>query len=120
MLTLEGERSSDYVEHARVGAREGLLPWSRERQVGRLLIEAERLAADGDEQRALLKIERDIARAVEKGRSEWEHSLPLFRVATYGLGGVSSLIARFSASDSLEASPPARANSSAHNADRTS
>lgn len=35
----------------------------------------------------LLKIERDIARAIEKGRAEWEESLPLFRMASYGLGG---------------------------------
>ena len=35
----------------------------------------------------LLKIERDIARAIEKGRAEWDDSLPLFRVTHYGLGG---------------------------------
>ena len=34
----------------------------------------------------LLKIERDLARAIEKGRAEWEDTLPLFRVADYGLG----------------------------------
>jgi type IV pilus assembly protein PilQ len=61
VLTLEGERASDYVEHARVGAREGLLPWSRERQVGRLLIEAEELLRDGDDRRALLKVQRALA-----------------------------------------------------------
>lgn len=33
----------------------------------------------------LLRIERDITRAVEKGRSEWEDRLPLFRVTEYGL-----------------------------------
>lgn len=61
ILTLEGERAADVVEHARVGSREGLLPWSRERQVGRLLIEAEELARDGDEARALLKIQRALS-----------------------------------------------------------
>lgn len=35
----------------------------------------------------LLKIERTIARAVEKARAEWEVKLPLFRVAEYGLTG---------------------------------
>ena len=35
----------------------------------------------------LLKIERDIARAIAKGRMEWDDSLPLFRVTNYGLGG---------------------------------
>jgi hypothetical protein len=34
----------------------------------------------------LLKVERDLARAIEKGRSEWEDRLPLFQVAEYGLG----------------------------------
>ena len=33
----------------------------------------------------LLKIERDIARAIKKGRTEWDDSLPLFRVTHYGL-----------------------------------
>lgn len=36
----------------------------------------------------LLKIERDLARAIEKGRAEWEDTLPLFRVADYGLGRI--------------------------------
>lgn len=36
----------------------------------------------------LLKIERDLAHAIEKGRAEWEDRLPLFRVAEYGLSGV--------------------------------
>jgi hypothetical protein len=35
----------------------------------------------------LLRIERDLARAIEKGREEWEDRLPLFRVAEYGLDG---------------------------------
>ena len=61
VLTLEGERAQDFVEHARVGSREGLLPWSRERQVGRLLIEADELAKAGDEAKALLKIQRALA-----------------------------------------------------------
>ncbi|RWD70280.1 DNA methyltransferase [Mesorhizobium sp.] len=38
----------------------------------------------------LLKIEEDIAGAIERGRAEWEESLPLFRVANYGLGGFTS------------------------------
>ncbi len=38
----------------------------------------------------LLKIERDLARAIEKGRAEWEDTLPLFRVADYGLGGITN------------------------------
>jgi len=61
VLTLEGERAVDVVEHARVGSREGLLPWSRERQVGKLLIEADELARGGDQARALLKIQRAMS-----------------------------------------------------------
>ncbi len=38
----------------------------------------------------LLKVERDVARAIEKGRAEWEDSLPLFRVTNYELGGTPS------------------------------
>ena len=34
----------------------------------------------------MLKIERDVAGAIEKGRAEWNDSLPLFRVTHYGLG----------------------------------
>lgn len=45
--------------------------------------EGMRLAGDMG---SLLKIERDIGRAIEKGRAEWADSLPLFRVAEYGLG----------------------------------
>lgn len=36
----------------------------------------------------LLKIERDLARAIENGRAEWEEDLPLFRVTKFGLGEV--------------------------------
>jgi hypothetical protein len=36
---------------------------------------------------SLLKIERDLASAIEKGRNEWEDRLPLFRVAEYSLDG---------------------------------
>jgi hypothetical protein len=35
----------------------------------------------------LLKIERTLARAVERGRAEWEEKLPLFRIAEYGVSG---------------------------------
>ncbi|MEM7622464.1 MAG: hypothetical protein AAF235_04600 [Planctomycetota bacterium] len=60
VLTLEGRRATEYVELARVGARQGLLPWSRERQVGHLLIEAEELAASGDRERAALQVQRAL------------------------------------------------------------
>jgi hypothetical protein len=49
----------------------------------RTVWEGMRLAGDMG---TLLKIERDITRAIEKGRSEWDDSLPLFRMTNYGLG----------------------------------
>jgi type IV pilus assembly protein PilQ len=61
VLTLEGERATAYIDHARVGARQGLLPWSRERQVGQLLVEAQRLAREGDDRVARLKVQRALA-----------------------------------------------------------
>lgn len=44
----QGRRGMDYVERVRIGSREGLLPFSRERRAGQMLIKAERLAAEGD------------------------------------------------------------------------
>ena len=35
----------------------------------------------------LLRIERDIACAIEKGRAEWDDRPALFRVTNYGLDG---------------------------------
>ncbi|MAY73460.1 MAG: hypothetical protein CMJ31_01820 [Phycisphaerae bacterium] len=61
VLTIEGRAARKSVELARVGARQGLLPWSRERQVGQLLIEAEKYERDGDERRALLNAQRALA-----------------------------------------------------------
>ena len=42
----------------------------------------------------LLKIERDLTRAIEKDRGEWEDRLPLFRVGAGSGGGRSSAISR--------------------------
>lgn len=63
ILTAQGSRAAEYVEASRVGARQGLLPWSRDRRVSRLLIEARRAAEDGDVERANFKIQRAIALA---------------------------------------------------------
>ena len=59
-LTRQGDRAEDRLEHARFGARKGLLPWSRERRVGQLLIDARRLADDRQTQEALSKIDRAL------------------------------------------------------------
>jgi len=60
ILTETGERGADFVEHARYGARKGLLPWSRERRVGQILIDARRLADEGQTEKALAKIDQAL------------------------------------------------------------
>lgn len=60
ILTETGERGNDFVEHARYGARKGLLPWSRERRVGQILIDARRLADEGQTEKALAKIDQAL------------------------------------------------------------
>lgn len=60
-LIAQGLEAGQFVEAARTGAREGLLPFSRERQSGQLLVEAERLAAAGETQKALNKVQRSLA-----------------------------------------------------------
>src|SRR5690606_4242946 len=49
-----------FVDNARVGARKSLLPFSRERRVGQLLIEARRLADEGDTSRAVFLVDRAL------------------------------------------------------------
>ena len=39
---------------------------------------------------SLLKIEEELASAIEKGRDEWEEKLPLFRVTEYSIEGSGS------------------------------
>lgn len=60
ILTEHGEMGQQYLEQARVGARKSLLPFSRERRVGQLLIEARRLADEGDTSRAVFLIDRAL------------------------------------------------------------
>tara|TARA_R110000737_G_scaffold2923_7_gene8715 strand:+ start:13667 stop:16435 length:2769 start_codon:yes stop_codon:yes gene_type:complete len=60
ILTETGDRGADFVEHARYGARKGLLPWSRERRVGQILIDARRLADEGRTEKALAKIDQAL------------------------------------------------------------
>lgn len=59
-LAMAGEKGTEYIEHARFGARKSLLPWSRERRVGQLLIEARNLADEGKSELALAKIDRAL------------------------------------------------------------
>jgi type IV pilus assembly protein PilQ len=59
-LSEAGERGNDFVEHARYGARKGLLPWSRERRVGQMLIDAREYADAGQREKALAKIDQAL------------------------------------------------------------
>lgn len=60
VLAETGDMSNQYMEHARYGARKSLLPWSRERRVGQLLIDARELADNGQIQDALSKVDRAL------------------------------------------------------------
>lgn len=60
VLTETGDMGNQYVESARYGGRKALLPWSRERRVGQLLIDARQLADDGEVEQALSKVDRAL------------------------------------------------------------
>lgn len=60
VLAEVGDMGNQYIEHARYGARAGLLPWSRERRVGQLLIDARELADNGEIESALGKVDRAL------------------------------------------------------------
>ncbi len=59
-LAEAGDRGNEFVEHARFGARKGLLPWSRERRVGQILINARHLADEGQTEKAMSKIDQAL------------------------------------------------------------
>jgi len=60
-LAEAGERGEEYIEKSRAGAREGVLRWSRDKMTALKNIEAERLAAEGDTERALLKTRQSLS-----------------------------------------------------------
>lgn len=60
-LDEQGRRAEEYVRAAVVGARKGLLPFSRDRRVSQLLIEARRAAEAGDRKKALFHVNRALA-----------------------------------------------------------
>ncbi len=60
VLAEAGDMGNQYLEHARYGARKSLLPWSRERRVGQLLISARDLADQGQIEEALSKVDRAL------------------------------------------------------------
>lgn len=61
VLTAAGQRADENVQSVVVGAREGLLPFSRQRMVGQLLVDADRLASEGNTEKALHQVQRALA-----------------------------------------------------------
>ena len=60
VMAEQGDRAMAYAERVRTGSRQGLLPFSRERQTAQLNLEAERLAAEGKTDEAMWKLRRSI------------------------------------------------------------
>lgn len=60
VLLSQGEKAIGYTEHVRTGSRQGLLPWSREKQTAQLNVRAERLAAEGKKDEALYLLRRSL------------------------------------------------------------
>jgi type IV pilus assembly protein PilQ len=61
ILLDQGKRAGETVQRARVGAREGMLPFSRDRMTGELLVEAQRLADEGNTEKANWKVRQALA-----------------------------------------------------------
>ncbi|MCC6679191.1 MAG: hypothetical protein IT436_18855 [Phycisphaerales bacterium] len=61
VLTVQGENGKSAVERARAGAREGLLPFSRDKMTSQMLVEAERLANEGKTEEALYKVNKALS-----------------------------------------------------------
>lgn len=57
----QATQATTYMDHVRSGAREGLLPFSRERQSATLLVQARKLAAEGKTEEALYAVQRSLA-----------------------------------------------------------
>jgi type II secretory pathway component GspD/PulD (secretin) len=60
VLLDQADRALAMVERVRVGARNGLLPWSREKLTAMYNLEAERLFRNGEYSRALHKVQRSL------------------------------------------------------------
>ncbi len=60
-MTAAGDAGAKLAEQAQAGARAGTLKWSRERITSQLNVEAEKLAAEGNNEKALWKVERSLA-----------------------------------------------------------
>lgn len=60
-LDSSGQAATAYIDHARTGAREGTLFWSRDKLTAQLNIEAERLAREGDNEKAIWNVQRSLS-----------------------------------------------------------
>jgi type II secretory pathway component GspD/PulD (secretin) len=60
VLADAGQKGMQAADDAMIAAREGLLPWSRERQTAKLNVEAAELARSGDREKALWKLRRSL------------------------------------------------------------
>lgn len=55
-LAETGDKTQDMIARVRAGTREGLLPFSRERMTAQMLMDARKLAAEGQNEQALWKL----------------------------------------------------------------
>lgn len=60
VLAAQGKRGAEGIERARTGSREGVMSWSRDRRTGMLLVEADKLAAQGKTDRAMWKLQQAL------------------------------------------------------------
>jgi type IV pilus assembly protein PilQ len=60
-LLVEGKESNRLVQRVTAGARQGLLPWSRERMTSILNVEADHLAREGETDKALWKLQKSLS-----------------------------------------------------------
>ena len=60
LLASAGEKGKQIAQDAITAAREGLLPFSRERQTAKLNVEAAELARSGDREKAMWKLRRSL------------------------------------------------------------
>jgi type IV pilus assembly protein PilQ len=61
MIADSAMRAEEQAENVRSGSRQGLLPWSRERMTAGMNLEAEKLAREGNTERALWLIQRSLS-----------------------------------------------------------
>lgn len=83
-LTEDGDLAMEFVDHAVMGARDGLLPWSRERLVGQWLIKARNYADEGKLDNAVSMVRKALnlmpmspdARALLEDLTNEKHRMP--------------------------------------------